>query len=239
MPFKASAGRRHHIPKQRHRVTNFAAYDSALRQHGSLTVWFTDAAIAAWKAEPRTTRGGQSLYSALAIATALTLRAVFRLALRQTECKIACTCTCSGTVLEMLPRASAICSSVKRRVRAWRAEHGADREVIFRQDHVPGQQGLSDFTDVGDFRVSIARAPPVHRLCHFTLAHSAWEHAEPVIGGESSPRLRSACRTHSGRWAPRRSSTAPTACRPRSATSIMTPAPTRQSATRRCVPITG
>jgi hypothetical protein len=66
-------------------VTNSAAYDAALRQRGSLTVWFTDAAIAAWKAEPRTTRGGQPRYPALAIATALTLRAVFRLALRQTE----------------------------------------------------------------------------------------------------------------------------------------------------------
>ncbi|MGI4795525.1 MAG: IS5/IS1182 family transposase, partial [Janthinobacterium lividum] len=52
MPFKANAERRHHIPKQRHRVTNSAAYDMALRQRGSLTVWFTDAAIAAWKAEP-------------------------------------------------------------------------------------------------------------------------------------------------------------------------------------------
>src|SRR4051794_36578420 len=51
----------------------------------SLTVWFTDEAIAAWKAEPRTTRGGQPWYSPLAILTALTLRAVFRLAYRQTE----------------------------------------------------------------------------------------------------------------------------------------------------------
>ena len=85
MPFKANADCRHHIPKQRHRVTNSTAYDAALRQRGSLTVWFTDAAMAAWKAEPRTTRGGQSRYSAPAIATALTLRAVFRLALRQTE----------------------------------------------------------------------------------------------------------------------------------------------------------
>jgi hypothetical protein len=85
VPFKANAERRHHIPKQRHRATNSADYDAALRQRGSLTVWFTDAAIAAWKAEPRTTRGGQQCYSGLAIATALTLRAVFRLALRQTE----------------------------------------------------------------------------------------------------------------------------------------------------------
>jgi Transposase DDE domain/Enolase C-terminal domain-like len=60
-----------------------------LRQRGSLTVWFTEAAIAAWKAEPRATRGGQPRYSALAITTALTLRAVFRLALRQTEGLIA------------------------------------------------------------------------------------------------------------------------------------------------------
>jgi len=85
VPFKTNADRRHHIPKQRHQVTNWREYDEALRQRGSLTVWFTPAAIAAWRAEPRTTRGGQPHYSALAITTALTLRAVYRLALRQTE----------------------------------------------------------------------------------------------------------------------------------------------------------
>src|SRR3712207_3439753 len=85
VPFKANAARRHRIPKQRHRVTNWAEYDAALRQRGSLTVWFTDAAIAAWRAEPRTTPSGQPWYSPLAILTAPTLRAVFRLALRQTE----------------------------------------------------------------------------------------------------------------------------------------------------------
>ena len=61
-------------------VTNWPAYDASLRQRGSLTVWFTDEAIAAWRAEPRTTRGGQPWYSPLAILTALTLRAVFRVA---------------------------------------------------------------------------------------------------------------------------------------------------------------
>src|ERR687886_774860 len=87
MPFKAKAACRRHIPKQQHKVTNWrrAASYAALRQRGSLTVWFTEAAIAAWRAEPRTTPGGQAHYSALAITTALTLRAVFRLALRQTE----------------------------------------------------------------------------------------------------------------------------------------------------------
>ena len=85
MPFKLNQDRRRHIPRQKHRVTNSAAYDAALRQRGSLTVWFTDEAVEAWRAEPRTTPGGQPCYSPLAILTALTLRAVFRLALRQTE----------------------------------------------------------------------------------------------------------------------------------------------------------
>ena len=85
VPFKLNQDRRHHIPRQRHKVTNWPAYEASLRQRGSLTVWFTDAAVEAWAAEPRTTRGGQAWYSPLAILTALTLRAVFRLAYRQTE----------------------------------------------------------------------------------------------------------------------------------------------------------
>jgi Transposase DDE domain len=85
VPFKAKAACRRHIPKQRHRVTNWAEYDAALRARGSLTVWFTPEAVATWAAAPRLTRGGQPTYSNLAITTALTLRAVFGLALRQTE----------------------------------------------------------------------------------------------------------------------------------------------------------
>ena len=95
MPFKANADRRHHVPKQRYRVSHWAEYDAALRARGSLTVWFSEEAIAAWRAEPRTTRGGQPWYSALAILTALTLRAVFRLAYRQTEGLI-------GSIIDLL-----------------------------------------------------------------------------------------------------------------------------------------
>ncbi len=75
--------------------------------------------------------------------------------------------------------------TLERRVRAWSAEHGAEREVIFRQDHPPGQPGLSDFTDMADLGVRIAGEPIAHRLYHFVLAYSAWEHAEVVLGGES------------------------------------------------------
>ena len=85
VPFKLNQDRRHHIPRQTYKVTNWPAYEAGLRQRGSLTVWFTEAAVAAWAAEPRTTRGRQPRYSALAILTAHTLRAVFRLAYRQAE----------------------------------------------------------------------------------------------------------------------------------------------------------
>ncbi len=47
VPFKLNQDRRHYIPKQKHKVTNWPAYDAALCQRGSLTVWFTDEAIAA------------------------------------------------------------------------------------------------------------------------------------------------------------------------------------------------
>jgi hypothetical protein len=95
MPFKANCDWRHHIPKQQHRVTNWAAYDAGLRARGSLTVWFTAEAVEAWQAKPRIGRGGQPRYSSLAITTALPLRAVFRLALRQTEGLV-------GSILQLL-----------------------------------------------------------------------------------------------------------------------------------------
>ena len=101
LPFKLNHDRRHHISKQKYKVTNSAAYDAALRQRGSLTVWFTDEAIAAWRAAPRTTPGGQPWYSPLAVLTALTLRAVFRLALRQTEGLI-------GSIIHLLGLALAV-----------------------------------------------------------------------------------------------------------------------------------
>jgi hypothetical protein len=54
---RASQGPRQ-VPKQKRTLTNWPAYEANLRQRGSLTVWFTDEAIAAWGAEPRTSRGG-------------------------------------------------------------------------------------------------------------------------------------------------------------------------------------
>lgn len=75
--------------------------------------------------------------------------------------------------------------TLERRMRFWRALHGGERDVIFRQEHPPGRQGLSDFTDTTSFGVTIAGVLLEHRLYHFRLAFSGWEHARVVLGGES------------------------------------------------------
>ena len=83
MPFKHNAARRHRIPRARYRVTNWPAYEAGLSRRGDLALWLDEAALAGWLAPRRSTPGGQPLYSDLAIELVLTLRLVFRLALRQ------------------------------------------------------------------------------------------------------------------------------------------------------------
>lgn len=85
MPNKHNARCRHHIPKVKFAVRNWAEYDAALRARGSLTLWVTPEAIDHWTAQPRSTPGGQCFYSDLAIETSLMLRLVFGQPRRQTE----------------------------------------------------------------------------------------------------------------------------------------------------------
>ena len=75
--------------------------------------------------------------------------------------------------------------TLERRIRTWRAEHGAEKEVIFRQRHEPGRQGLSDFTRMGALGVTVAGQALYHMLYHFRLAWSGFAHARVVLGGES------------------------------------------------------
>jgi hypothetical protein len=75
--------------------------------------------------------------------------------------------------------------TLERRIRAWRALNGQDREVIFRQTHEAGRMGLSDFTEMGDLGVTVAGVVLEHRLYHFRLVCSGFEHAHVILGGES------------------------------------------------------
>ena len=71
--------------KTKYRVANWREYERGLRSRGDITVWFSDEAREAWTPPNNGRRGGQPRYSNLPIVTALTLRMVFRLPLRQTE----------------------------------------------------------------------------------------------------------------------------------------------------------
>ena len=70
---------------RRYKLRNWPAYNAALKKRGSITVWFSEEAIEAWHPPHGGTKGGQYEYSDVAIDTALTIRLVFKSALRQTE----------------------------------------------------------------------------------------------------------------------------------------------------------
>ena len=71
--------------KTKYRVQNWREYERGLRNRGDVTIWLSEEAIAAWTPAKNGRCGGQRRYSNIAILTALTLRVVFGLPLRQTE----------------------------------------------------------------------------------------------------------------------------------------------------------
>jgi hypothetical protein len=75
--------------------------------------------------------------------------------------------------------------TMERRIRSWCARRGAERDVIFPQVHEAGGMGLSDFTDLSGLGVTIGGQPLAHRLFHFRLPWSGFEHAPVILGGES------------------------------------------------------
>ena len=75
----------HPTYKTKYRVANWPAYNQTLVRRGDVTVWVSSEAIAAWTPRRSGRRGGQRRYSDLAIETALTLRLVYHLPLRQAE----------------------------------------------------------------------------------------------------------------------------------------------------------
>ena len=95
------------------------------------------------------------------------------------------------TLLEELQRRSpgqwdsGVLRTLQRRIRMWRAQFGAEREVYFAQKHPPGRQGISDFTVADDLNVEIAGVKFTHRLYQFALAYSGWRHVTVIDSGES------------------------------------------------------
>ena len=65
--------------------------------------------------------------------------------------------------------------TLQRRVKAWRALEGPEREVFFAQEHAPGALCQSDFTHMSELDVTIAGQRFEHLVYHFVLTYSNWE----------------------------------------------------------------
>jgi hypothetical protein len=95
------------------------------------------------------------------------------------------------TILEELQRKNpdeypeTMLRTLQRRVRKWKAISGPEKEIIFRQNHPPGWQGMSDFTHATNLEVTIQKEKLEHMFYHYRLVHSKWEAAFVVLGGES------------------------------------------------------
>jgi len=67
--------------------------------------------------------------------------------------------------------------TLQRHIAHWRALHGPEREVMFEQQHTPGERAQSDFTHMEDLGVTIAGAPFPHMVYHLVLTYSNTEAA--------------------------------------------------------------
>lgn len=75
--------------------------------------------------------------------------------------------------------------TLQRKVRKWKAFSGPEKEIIFRQKHPPGWQGMSDFTNANSLKITIQGVDFKHLLYHYRLVYSKWEAVFAVEGGES------------------------------------------------------
>lgn len=75
--------------------------------------------------------------------------------------------------------------TLQRRVKEWKSLHGEAKAVIFRQTHLPGALGISDFTELKDIIITIQGEVLVHRLYHYRLVFSGWSYVKVILGGES------------------------------------------------------
>lgn len=97
----------------------------------------------------------------------------------------------AGTLLEHLQNKyedqfpDNLLRTLQRKVRHWKALHGPAKEVIFRQNHPPGWQGISDFTHMSELEITIRSEKLTHMLYHYRLAFSGWGYAQLILGGES------------------------------------------------------
>lgn len=62
--------------------------------------------------------------------------------------------------------------TLQRHVHAWRISHGPEQEVMFQQNHKPGQVAQSDFTVMNSLAITIGGQPFQHLVYHMVLTYS-------------------------------------------------------------------
>ena len=90
MPYKSNESdesKRHHIPSQQYKLSNWSDYNKALKNRGRIDVWISDDVESWWTHDDRAFDGTGSTkhYTDRAILTCHEIRSVFKQALRQTE----------------------------------------------------------------------------------------------------------------------------------------------------------
>jgi len=81
--------------------------------------------------------------------------------------------------------------TLQRRVKRWRAKEGPEQEVIFRQRHIPGDMGISDYTWMNKLNITLNGNEFKHKLYHYRLVYSGWTYVQVILGGESFESLSS------------------------------------------------
>jgi len=79
--------------------------------------------------------------------------------------------------------------TLQRKVARWLALNGKPKEIMFPQEHIPGQQALSDFSHLNDIDIVINGEKLKHMLYHFRLVYSKWSYIKIVQTGESMQAL--------------------------------------------------
>lgn len=151
------------MAKQKFKITNWSAYNKALRQRGSLTAWLDESSIVAWteKAQPEG-RGRPLHYTDMAITTVLMMKRVFNLPLRALQgfvdsiFKLMELPLCCPDYSLVSRRAKSVSISIKTPTRGeishlvidatglkvfgegeWKVrQHGADRRRVWRKLHL-------------------------------------------------------------------------------------------------------
>ena len=67
--------------------------------------------------------------------------------------------------------------TLQRRMRRWRASRGPEKEVMFPQEHRPGEAAQSDFTVMNELGITLGGESFDHMLFHMVLPYSNWEAA--------------------------------------------------------------